>query len=70
MTRYVETGCACCDGICGCACHWSEAQKEDDELTYICAKCEHEIDPYNEDVYYNYTVNSDLQWLCEECKDA
>jgi DNA-directed RNA polymerase subunit RPC12/RpoP len=39
----------------------------------ICARCETEIDPYDQEVfpsYPNYTMNSDLEYLCMECANV
>lgn len=60
----IETGCACCDGICGCACHW---QEEDIDGEYVyCHKCSTQINAYDDPVHV-INLETKQALVCLKC---
>lgn len=58
----IETGCACCDSICGCACHWEDEEDEG----FQCSGCNKWKNLYNEPAY-PVQGETGSKFYCKEC---
>jgi len=68
---YSRTGCACCDDVCGCACHRSDepvvtSDTEIDEEEVRCAMCDRTVCLYGEEIYHRYTTEC-MEYICRVC---
>jgi hypothetical protein len=73
MSKYVEAGCHCCNGVCDCACHWPEedtitSDTEIDDEEVQCSKCKRTVNLYGEEIYHEYQDGGHyLVWICNRC---